>query len=66
VLVATWIASGTKVSTRGEMLRGVKSRTELAGSSSWEVEVRLEQAGSELAKERDTTKGPPPFLFFTS
>ena len=42
-----------------ETLRGVKSRAKLAESASREVEVHLVQAGSKLARERDTTKGLP-------
>jgi chromosome segregation ATPase len=49
-----------------ETPRGVKSRIELAKSSSWEVEVRLVQPGSELTRERDTIEGPPTCLSITS
>jgi hypothetical protein len=42
-----------------ETLHGVKSRAKLAESASREVEVHLVQAGSKLARERDTTKGLP-------
>lgn len=45
---------------------GVKSRIELAKSSSWEVEVRLVQPSSELKRERDTIEGPPTCLSITS
>lgn len=49
-----------------ETPRGVKSRIELAKSSSWEVEVRLVQLGSELAREHDTIEGPPTCLSIMS
>jgi hypothetical protein len=45
----------------GETLRGLKYRAELAKPSSQEVEVRLVQAGLELARETDATEGPSPF-----
>lgn len=44
----------------------MKSRADLAESYSWEVEVRLVQAGSELAREHDVTKGPPLSYLHTS
>lgn len=50
----------------GEVVCGVKAHAGMTERSSRKAEVFLVQAGSEFARERDTTRGPPASLPLTS